>query len=105
MDEESKQAPRRLPEATGECIVIRTISDWQALDAYTLLIRRGTADDDRIIELLHRCHSIKNVDALNFSSNDGQICDYRNDVIVAETEHCIIGAITKRSEAPNTSPD
>lgn len=83
--------PDRLPKATGKCLRVADIRQFKALDNYRLLVytRRQTW----LIETSGYCSSLRFLETIQFSSNDGRVCDYRMDDLIARDERCSVGSI------------
>lgn len=67
----------------SDCIWLRTVRDYTALDDRHLLIR-GTGKRNYLVTLLNRSFDLKSSMGLGFSSRDDQLCPYGGDAIVLE---------------------
>ncbi len=85
-------------DATRSCVLIRTISSWEALDSYRIVINRGSPENSYEISFDRRCGSVRHADKLLFSSRDDEICGYRGDAAIVGEERCRIGVIRRFDE-------
>ncbi len=91
----AQSGARRLPVSTGDCVLLRTIDNWEALDSYRLVINRGSSTNAYEIEFERRCPSLRYASEIRFASPDEEICDYRNDAVLVEQDRCGIGTIRR----------
>lgn len=67
----------------SDCIWLRTVRDYAALDDRHLLIR-ASGKRNYLVTLLHRSLDLRSSMGLGFSSRDDQLCPYGGDAIVVE---------------------
>ena len=80
----------RLPETTGSCFFKNTVTSWRVLDDRRIQVDSHPPYE---IEFYSRCHGIRSIESIGFSSRDGQVCDYRNDAVVGRDVYCPIASI------------
>jgi hypothetical protein len=85
--------PSRFPNPTGNCIFLRTIQDWKAVDPYRILVRTRVQGWQWEVLLDRRCSDILYANALKWDTPDTRVCDYRRDAITVPKSRCIITAI------------
>lgn len=86
--------PSRLPETTLECIFIRSIEDWKAIDAYRLVIYAPGRRNAYLVELNSYCPDLRFADSIALDSGlDGQLCGFGGDAILVGNDRCTVGAI------------
>ncbi len=86
---------RALPKPTLDCIFVRSLYDWKALDDYNLVVWAPSRHRPYHVELNLRCNGLRFADAIAFSDRgDGRICS-GDAIIVGRTlpQRCTIGAI------------
>lgn len=86
---------RTLPKPTLDCIFVRSLYDWKALDDYNLVVWAPSRHRPYHVELNLRCNGLRFADAIAFSDRgDGRICS-GDAIIVGRTipQRCTIGAI------------
>lgn len=91
---------RRLPPITSQCIFIRSLSDWRALDRYNLIVWAPSRKHPYHLELDSACHDLRHVEAISFTAGaDGRLCGFGGDAVIVSsggwTDRCSIGAIHK----------
>ena len=97
-------AEKRLPEPTGTCIFVRTIQDFRAENAFSLLVRTRATGWQYRVELDRRCVQLPFAQALGWTSQQGRVCDYRHDAVLVRDDRCSIGRITALQPVPGATP-
>lgn len=67
----------------SDCIWIRSVRDYTALDDQHLLVR-GSSKRTYLVTLLHRSFEMQSSIGLGFSSRDDQLCPYGGDAVVLD---------------------
>lgn len=100
-DEEETARVRDLDLNGSDCIWIRTIRDYRALDNRSLLIY-GAGKSAYFVRLAHSSMELRSSFQVGFSSRDGQLCPYGGDSLVFgggfSDEDVSIRAISRISE-------
>lgn len=89
---------KRLPEPTGTCIYVRSIQDFRAENASSLLVRTRASGWQYKVELNGRCTPLPFAQVVGWTSQQGRICDSRHDAVLVRGERCSIGRITAIEE-------
>jgi hypothetical protein len=100
-DEDQLGAISDIEPNGSDCIWIRTVRDYTALDDRNLLIR-GSGKRTYLVTLLHRSFEMQSSIGLGFSSRDDHLCPYGGDAIVTDglsREAVRIRSITEVSPA------
>jgi hypothetical protein len=80
-DPGDSEPPLAIDRNGSDCIWIRTVRDYTALDDQTLLIR-GPGKRSYLVTLQHPSFDMRSAMGLGFSSRDDQLCPYGGDAIV-----------------------
>lgn len=83
----------RLPSSAGECVFVRTLSNWRAIDRESLVIYAPSRNHPYKVDLLFPCHGLRFAETIAFTSRDQQLCDFRSEAIIVDGQRCPIGRI------------
>ena len=83
----------RLPASTGECVFIRTLDSWRAIDRESLVIYAPSRNHPYTVDLLIPCQGLRFAETIAFTSRDSRLCDFRREAIIVDGQRCPIGRI------------
>ena len=83
----------RLPASTGECVFIRTLDSWRAIDRESLVIYAPSRNHPYKVDLLIPCQGLRFAETIAFTSRDNRLCDFRREAIIVDGQRCPIGRI------------
>ncbi|MEM7198261.1 MAG: DUF6491 family protein [Pseudomonadota bacterium] len=91
---ESKQEGRtKLPKTTKDCVLVRNVHDWRALDRYNLIIWAPSRSRPYHVELDVPCMPLPFAETIGISSRDNRLCGFGGDAILVRHQRCPVGAI------------
>ena len=73
---------------TKRCLLVGSITDWQALDRKRLLIWAPSKQHPFLVELNTACHGLYNGETLAIQSRDNRLCDFGGDSLWIDGERC-----------------
>ena len=92
-DEGATTGRDRLPSSTGECVFVRSLQDWRAIDRYSLVIYAPSRNHPYKVELTRSCPDLRFAETIAFTAPDGRLCDYRREAVIVGHHRCPIGRI------------
>lgn len=87
------------PERTLDCIFVRTLYDWKAIDPFRLVVWAPNRSTPYLLELDEPCTDLRFAERVLFTDRAGRVCT-GNSVIVPGSirKECRIGAIHPLNE-------